>query len=359
MLACGGTGGHIFPAISVAEEIRRRHPDVTVWYVCGKKDIESAIFRPLAAQTVAQVDSAPFRGAASLLSPSFLLRLLSGVFRSAMLIWRQKPALVAGFGGHYSFPVIVAAKCLGVRTVVHEQNVVPGTANRVLARWADGVAVSFEETRPYFKGHTNVRVTGNPIRASIETARPDQALAFFGFDAEKLTLLVLGGSQGAESINVNFLQALGFLPAALKARLQVLHLCGKLAPEASELALRQAGVAGRAYSFFERMDLAYGAADLAVGRAGATFLAEIASTGLGAILIPYPHAGGHQLANARAFSASHRGVVVEQKDLTPAVLAGLVETHLKKRDPQARAAARESNARKKLADFIEETMIKK
>ena len=360
LLACGGTGGHIFPAFSVAEEIKKKYPELKLVYVCGNKDIESAIFRLISGEKVIAVESAPYRGSRSLFSPSFLLKLTRGFWRSVGILKREKPAIVVGFGGHFSFPVILAAKLMGIPTVIHEQNVMPGFANKVLARLVSGVALSFEETRRYLPSHRLVRVTGNPIRASIERDCREEGLRFFGFSSDKVTALVLGGSQGAESINTVFLETLKLLPMADRASLQVVHLTGKMSTVSAEASCAKGGVFSRAFSFFERMDLVYGVADFAIGRAGATFLAEAAAKKIPAILVPYPFAGGHQLLNAKEFLRDGRSLVIEQKDLSPQTLAPVVVEFIKaameKKQktnifPQEHAPL---NTRTKVMNFIEE-----
>ena len=362
-LACGGTGGHIFPAFSVAEELKARDPRLEIVYLCGKKDIENAIFKLLRDEKVISTESAPFRGALSLLNPVFLLKLLSGFLKSRRLLREERPALVVGFGGHTSFPVVFAAKTAGVKTLIHEQNVVPGIANRWLAARVDGVALSFPETRRYFGKRTHARVTGNPIRSFIERDSREEALGFFGFDPAKTTLLVLGGSQGSESINQFFLQALKLLPGSLRSKMQVLHLCGKMRPESAENVFRALAIRGKAYSFFERMDLAYGVSDLALGRAGATFLAELTVKNIPAILVPYPYGGGHQRVNADAYASGHEAVVVEQKDLNAPLLADLLvkrlaEAESKKKSAGFSGSRPAGNSRALLADFIEESLEK-
>ncbi len=364
ILACGGTGGHIFPAFSLAEELKKRDPLVQVVYVCGKLDIEEAIFKPMRKEKVVSIESAPFRGASSLGRPSFILKLMSGFFSSLGILFREKPDLVVGFGGYFSFPVVIAAKLCGVPTLLHEQNVFPGKANRFLGRVADAVALSYWETEKYLTPHKNRRVTGNPVRPAIEKDSRQEALRFFEFSPEKKTFLILGGSQGAESINTLFLDSLEFLSAAFKSGSQVLHLCGKLAPEKTLERCRAAGLQAKAYSFFERMDLAYGATDVAFGRAGATFLAEIATKKIPAILVPYPHADGHQRFNAEVFAEGHQAVVVEQSAMTPQKLASLLEASAAKIKPGERAVSGDhptsaGNAREKLADFVSEILLKK
>jgi UDP-N-acetylglucosamine--N-acetylmuramyl-(pentapeptide) pyrophosphoryl-undecaprenol N-acetylglucosamine transferase len=359
VFACGGTGGHIFPAISVAEELRRRDPATRIVYVCGKKDIESAIFKVVSGEAVESIDSAPYRGKKFLADPRFAGRVLAGFRQARTLLRRERPDAVVGFGGYVSFPAVLMARLSGIPALLHEQNVVPGMANRLLSRAADGTALSFEETRALLPGRRNLRWTGNPIRRAIERDCRAEALAFLGFSPSRATMLVLGGSQGAESINTQLAASLPLLDAATRSLLQVLHLCGRMDPAAAEATGRRAGVPLRAFSFFERMDLAYGAADFVLGRAGATFLAEVAAKGLPAILVPYPYGNGHQRQNARAFAAAARATVVEQAELKPERLAGLIREYREavanspRRDTLVAAAA--TDARSRLADFIEET----
>lgn len=358
VFACGGTGGHIFPAFSVAEELKTRNPNVRVLYVCGRLDIESDIFKRVIRENVFSIESAPFRGGRSVLSPGFLIKLAKGFASAAGLLKRERPDAVVGFGGYFSFPIILAARAQGIPCLIHEQNVVLGVANRILRPYVNGTALSFAETKAYLGNDVKLRVTGNPIRRSIERdVRKEEALDFFGFQKERKTVLVLGGSQGAESINTLFLAALSHVTEAFRKKIQVLHLCGRMRPREAEEKIRQTGVPAKAFSFFDRMDLAYAAADLAVGRAGATFLAEISTKNIPALLIPYPFGNGHQKLNADVFSRTHRTKVEVQKDLTAekmaldlealaaegwAVFSGPSSVDLK------------TNARKLLADFIME-----
>lgn len=349
LFVCGGTGGHIFPARAVAEELAGRSSS-RVLYACAGREIENEVFRGVPKEIVFPVHSAPYRGGASIADPRFLLRLSQGYFQSRALLKKLKPTLVVGFGGYVSFPVLLAAKQMGFKTVLHEQNVVPGRANRLLAKWMGSVALSFEESRFWFPRARGVRVTGNPVRAFIGTGRREEAMRVFGFSNEKKTLLVLGGSQGAESINRLFFSSLPLWDAALKQRLQVLHLCGRMDPAAAERKLRDASVQGRAFSFFERMDLAYSATDLCLGRSGATFLAEIDALDLPALLVPYPYGDGHQRENARVFAQTRRARVAEQSALTPEKvleeLRGLLV------QASVRPAPRPSVSRAALADFL-------
>lgn len=365
IFACGGTGGHIFPAFSVAEELKRRDPGAKVLYICGKLDIENEIFQSVIREKVFSIESAPFKGGRSFLSPIFLIKLTKGLISAGNFLRIERPDAVVGFGGYFSFPVILAARMLGIPCLVHEQNVVPGFANRMLCPYVDGTALSFTETRAYLKRSVNARVTGNPVRISIERAPGrEEALRYFGFTSDKRTVLVLGGSQGAESINTLFLEALEHLTPAFRKNFQALHLCGRMDPADARKRIEAAGVGARAFSFFDRMDLAYSVADVAVGRAGATFLAELATRRIPALLIPYPFGNGHQQLNAEVFSLKHHAVVETQKHLTAGKMArkleglaadveGLGNLRVGKSQPGL-----ETNARELLADFITEIATK-
>jgi UDP-N-acetylglucosamine--N-acetylmuramyl-(pentapeptide) pyrophosphoryl-undecaprenol N-acetylglucosamine transferase len=358
VFACGGTGGHIFPALSVGEEICRRNPLNRILYVCGKKDIESAIFNVARSQNVASIEGAPFQGAFSFGNPLFLLKSVKGFAQSLRLLSRDRRDLVLGFGGYASFPVLMAAKALNIPTMLHEQNVVPGMANRWMAGQTQAVALSFAETERHLPRVRNKRVTGNPVRSRVERECRTEALDFFGFSPAKKTLLILGGSQGAESINTLFLQCLPHLSVVTRQELQVLHLCGRMNPQDSEKICAQEGIFARAYSFFDAMDLAYGVTDFCVGRAGATFLAEIRIKRVPVLLVPYPFGDGHQRANAEMFQKECGARIAEQKELDSKKLAMIIEEMMNEvrngtRLPAIDAPAKALNAREALADYIE------
>lgn len=353
MLACGGTGGHIFPAFSVAEELKSRDPQTQIVYVCGRTDIESEIFKIIGREHVFFVESSGFRGASSLLNPLFLLKSMKGFLRSLGLLLEERPDIVVGFGGHNSFPVVMAAGFRGIPTLIHEQNVMPGTANKLLARFVRGLALSFEETKGFIRTRAQVCVTGNPIRASIERGSREEALRFFGFSSDKKTLLVLGGSQGAQSINAVFAEVVKHWPSELKDRVQLLHLCGKMPVDLAAAIYKEAGITARVYSFFDRMDLVYAVTNVALGRAGATFLAEIRAKNIPAVLVPYPFAGGHQMMNAQAFAREGMAEIIPQSKLTREALSACLQKLLSG-PPEPRATGVACHARGLLADFIQE-----
>lgn len=309
VIAGGGTGGHGFVALALAEALLAEPARARVLLV-GTTGGPEARAAAAAGIPFEGMDVIGFRRS---LSPADLRRNLSAATRTgaatrrARALLRTSAARVAvGCAGYASVPVAVAARLAGVPLVVHEQNAVPGRATRLAAPWASAVAVSFPATGTAHPRWRRVVVTGNPIRP--ELARLDrpalrpEALAYFGLEEGRRTLLVFGGSQGARRINQAALGAYDLWRA--RGDRQVLHLVGPKELAANEAAL--AGVRGegdalvwRLVGFTDRMDLAYAAADLGVCRAGAATMFEIAAAGLPSIVVPYPHAGAHQLHNAQ------------------------------------------------------------
>lgn len=280
------------------------------------------------------------------------------VFRGAMRA--SRPDIAVGFGSYASVPGMLAARSLRIPTVIHEQNAVPGAANRLLGRGARGVAVAFSGSEKAF-GTKRVKVVGNPVRA--ELARPaarEEALRFFGLKDGVFTLAVVGGSQGAQSLNQAVTAALPLFGE--DQPVQVILAAGKGKYE--EL-VRQieacgagAGVTWRAYPYIDRMDLLYAAADLLLCRSGASTLAELTILGVPSILVPYPYAAaGHQEANARVLEQRGAAVLVQDKELSGEKLYLEVKSLIKDGD---RLAGMSDQARKlgvpqsaaALADFV-------
>jgi UDP-N-acetylglucosamine--N-acetylmuramyl-(pentapeptide) pyrophosphoryl-undecaprenol N-acetylglucosamine transferase len=245
-----------------------------------------------------------------------LLRLFRGCWESAGIICGFRPDIVVSFGSIVSLPLVFWAWLFRIKVVLHEQNVFPGRANQLMARWADKIALSFRQTLLFFKNQqAKLVVSGCPLRRRLRRLPKKEALAYFGLAADKFTLLVMGGSQASQRINREFLRCLTLLEN--KSALQVLHLGGAK----EEVSLRQAynswgEVNFRLFPFLEAMEYAYSAADLAICRAGAVTISELAFFRLPAILIPYPYASGHQLANARLLSTQHCAVLIEEDELS-------------------------------------------
>jgi UDP-N-acetylglucosamine--N-acetylmuramyl-(pentapeptide) pyrophosphoryl-undecaprenol N-acetylglucosamine transferase len=311
MIMAGGTGGHVFPGLAVADFLREAGWRV-VWL--GSKSGMEAALVPKRGYDMAWVSFSGLRGkglVAALLLP---LRLLLAFWQSARAIFAQRPDVVLGMGGYMSFPGGMMAVLLGRPLVIHEQNSIPGLANRVLARVADRVLCAFPGALKH------AVATGNPVRPEIATvAAPEQRYAG---RAGPLQVLIVGGSLGAKALNDTVPLALALLPAA--RRPQVTHQSGTQHLQPLREAYAGAGVQARTLAFIEDMAAVYSSADLVVCRAGASTLAEIAVAGVASILVPYPHAvDDHQTTNARFLADAGAAILLPQEELNPDRLAEL------------------------------------
>ncbi len=327
LLAGGGTAGHTSPLLATADALRRLDPSTEVTCVGTPRGLENRVV-PEAGYPLELIAPVPLprRPGADLLKVPARLR---GAVKEALAILdRLRPDVVVGYGGYVSMPVYLAARRRRLPLVVHEQNTLPGLANKVGARLAGRVAVSFPGT-PL----PHAEYVGLPIRRMIsQLDRPalrQEARAFFGLDPERPTLLVTGGSQGARRLNG---AVAGAARALADAGVQVLHVVGpkgEASPEAT-------GVPYVVLPFVDRMDLAYAAADLVVCRAGASSLTEAAASGLPAVFVPLPIGNGEQVRNARPVVEAGGGLLVADADLTPAWVADHVPALAT--DPQRLAA---------------------
>lgn len=327
VFAGGGTGGHLYPALAVAGEIRRERPGARICFIGTRDRIESR---------VVPAEGYEFRtvwisGLRRNLSPGNLLVPLKAAV-SVMQAWRHlrelKPAAAVGTGGYVSGPVLLAATMMGIPTLIHEQNSVPGGTTKFLASRVDEVHVSFGETLEFLPPGTRALVSGNPTREILGRTRRAEGLAFFGMDPadDGKVLLVSGGSLGARAVNDAVLGALDRIAAL---GLRVVWQTGK--GDAERIA---AATAERSRNriwtgaFIDRMDCAYAAADLAVCRAGATTIAELTRLGKPAILVPYPRAAGdHQTLNARSMESAGAAFLIPDGEAA-ARLPGALEAAL-------------------------------
>jgi UDP-N-acetylglucosamine--N-acetylmuramyl-(pentapeptide) pyrophosphoryl-undecaprenol N-acetylglucosamine transferase len=331
LIAGGGSGGHVFSGLALARTLTARDPTTVVRFAGTSRGIEGRavpaagfsldllpilpLFRRPAPQTV----GAPFAA-------------VRGVLAAERLIRRHRVDVVCGMGAYVTLPVAVGAWRTGVPVVLHEQNAVPGIANRLAARVAGTVALGVAEAAAAFPvPRERTVVVGNPVRPELvdldRAALRGQGLAAFGLDPRRRTLLVFGGSHGARRINEALIAATSHWPQP--TAMQVLHACGRgVDHDAVRTAWAATDPAGRGLAvqvvpFIDRMDLAYAAADLALTRAGATTLAELTAARVPAVIVPLARAtAGHQAANARAVAATGGAVVVEDdRDLTGSSLA--------------------------------------
>jgi UDP-N-acetylglucosamine--N-acetylmuramyl-(pentapeptide) pyrophosphoryl-undecaprenol N-acetylglucosamine transferase len=319
LLAGGGTAGHVEPALSLADALIRRRPDVVITALGTSAGLETQLVpaRGYRLRFVPKVTMprGDWRGWAGVPGGVW-----SAVRAAKKILLEEQVDVVAGFGGYVALPAYVAARRLGVPFVVHEANARPGVANRIGARFTPFVAVSVPSTVDELP---HAQLVGIPLRRSISTldrsALREQARRTFGLDAERPTLLVFGGSQGARTINDAVQGAARHL---LDRGVQVLHAAG---PQ-NEVAV-DVGQGDPPYvvvPYLDRMDLAYAAADLALARSGAMTCAELAAVGLPAVFVPYPHSNGEQAVNAEPLVRAGAALVVSDEELTSVVVEHLV-----------------------------------
>lgn len=311
LLTGGGTGGHLFPAVATAEEFKAQLPDTEVLFVGTRRKMDS---KSLGAYgfTSASILCYGLKGKNPLELVKAVAVLPLSYLQALLIIRRFKPDIIFGVGGYVTGPVIMAGKNLGVPVVIHEQNSVPGLANRKLGRIADKICLSLPGSGSEFPAE-KILYTGNPVRSNIlrlaQEAPPRKSA--------KRTLLVLGGSQGAQAVNTVVTEALCAMTDAELRHLRVIHQTGDRDEEQVGNVYRQRGVDAEVAGFFTQMHEIYAQADLLVSRAGATTLSEIAVLGKPAILIPYPSAAdNHQEKNGHYYVSGGGAVQFRQKELT-------------------------------------------
>jgi len=339
VFAGGGTGGHIFPALSVAGELRRRDEQCEIVFVGGRGGLEERVV-PEQGYSLELLDVEGLKGTSGMKRVKSLYKALAATGRALGLLRRLKPAGVIGSGSYASGPVVLAAKLLRIKSAILEQNAIPGMTNRYLGKYVDRVYVSFEESRGYFP-EERVVVTGNPVRREIleEAAREREEI--IKRRKSRFTILVFGGSQGAKTINTAILDALEYLTDMVNS-IRIIHQSGVEWRDEVRAGYERKGLlAGggkrggmvEVLPFIEDMSGAYASADLIVCRAGATSIAEITALGLASILIPYPFAAdNHQEVNASLLSGRGAAVMLGQDGLTGQVMAEEIRTLYNDRD---------------------------
>jgi UDP-N-acetylglucosamine--N-acetylmuramyl-(pentapeptide) pyrophosphoryl-undecaprenol N-acetylglucosamine transferase len=333
VIAGGGTGGHLYPGIAVAQEIVRRHPDARVSFAGTARGLEARVV-PREGFSLDLIRSAGLKGKSAASRLRGLALIVPGLLDAWRIVSRRRPDVVIGVGGYSSGPVVLVAALRGVPTMVLEQNAVPGLTNRLLARVVRAAAVSYDRTLPFFRGRGFV--AGNPVRAAF-FARPGRAASAGGAPAR---VLILGGSQGAHAINLAMVAA---APDLVRRHpgIVLVHQTGARDLEVVRSAYREAGVDARVEAFFDPVVDEVMAADVVVGRAGATTLAELAAAGRASVLVPLPTAtDDHQRKNAQVLAGAGAAVVVDERDLTgPALAAAIGDliAHAPARDRMAEA----------------------
>ncbi|MBU1083581.1 MAG: undecaprenyldiphospho-muramoylpentapeptide beta-N-acetylglucosaminyltransferase [Candidatus Omnitrophota bacterium] len=316
IIAAGGSGGHIFPAVVLASELRKKGVE-DILLVSSRRDLDKNILKEYGFPSFfLSINPMPL-GFYPLRILVFAMKFMLDIAVSFFIILRQRPDAVVGFGGYSSGAAAVAGKVLGIPVIIHEQNLSPGRANRILGRIADVIAVSFEGSKEYFKGRPGrVRCTGNPLRVDMLINDRGSAAAELGMDPCKFTVLVMGGSQGSSFLNKAASEAALCVKRAAGEGVQFLHLTGKKDHDRIKEFYRSNDVEGKVFSFMERIDRAYSVSDLAISRSGAAAVFELAYYGKPMILVPYPHPKNNQRSNAAVFFGAGAAVYREEPDIT-------------------------------------------
>ena len=360
VLAGGGTAGHTSPLIATAERIAELDPSGTLVAVGTARGLETTVV-PAAGLRLELIPPVPLPRKPTLELLAVPSRLIGAVRAARRILKAERADVAVGFGGYVSLPVYLAARTMGVPVVIHEQNALPGLANKVAARFAKVVGVSFPDT-PLAKA----RYLGLPVRRGIAEldveARRAEAREGFGLDPNRPTLLVSGGSQGAQSINQATQGARGRL---LAAGIQVLHVLGPKNITEADVAVTDPATGARyvPVGYVDAMEDAYAAADLMVGRAGAGTVMETATVGLPVIFVPLPHGNGEQARNAGFLVAGGAGLLVDNADFTADRMATEVQALFADpaRLPAMRAATRDlvpADAAGALAELVLATATK-
>jgi UDP-N-acetylglucosamine--N-acetylmuramyl-(pentapeptide) pyrophosphoryl-undecaprenol N-acetylglucosamine transferase len=357
LIACGGTGGHLFPGIAVAEALRARGHEVLL--LISEKKVDS---QASAKYTHLRFETVPAVAKPATLSPKmlpFLLKLWKTTTHCKKLLRNFQADAVLGMGGFTSLPPVYAGHQLGLKTFIHDSNARPGRANVMTSRFCTRIFLGFDAAKSFFPGRETV-TTGTPVRPEIVglPSREDAA-ALFGLDPARPTIVVTGGSQGARRLNELSAEAAACLPAEM----QVLHIAGANDfQRVSEIAKNRPGY--KVLGFCDQMPAAYAIADLIVARSGASSMTEIAMTGLPSILVPYPYAADdHQTRNAEVFSKAGAALLIQEADLSSEKLASLASSVLQdlptyKRMAQAARALAVPDAAERVCAAIEATVSK-
>jgi len=318
IIAGGGTGGHLFPGIAVAREMQRRNAKAEILFVGAERGIESR----LVPQEGFELRVLPLRGVKGEglgTKIRSMIATVKGIFSAKRILKEFNPGVVIGVGGYASFPTVMAAILGGYPRMIMEQNSVPGLANRMVARWVDYAAITDPKTKSTF-GDRGI-VTGNPIRPQFKSIGEKTHQAPY-------TVLVFGGSQGAQAINRAVRESLAHL-SDWKSKIRFVHQTGEKQVEEIRKAYAEAGFASDVRAFFNDFHQQYAAADLIVSRAGATTVAEIKAAGRAAILIPLPTAADdHQTKNAQAMVDENAAVLIANSELTGERMASTIRSML-------------------------------
>jgi len=340
LIVTGASGGHIFPALSFQDALKKKHNEIDTLLVLPKRNIKKQALN--ISYKVKYLSISPIELHFDFKNFVAIFNFFKGFFESLFIIFEFSPDIVVGFGSLTCVPLLIIAWVMRIKTLIHEQNVIPGRANRLLARFADKIAISFAQTQDYLGiNKTKIVLTGNPIRQELKMIDRFKALTFFGFDDNKprpssniildlnegrgkFTILVMGGSHGSHKINMCFQEAISTLYDVY--RLQIIHITGEEDYSFLEKSYKDLNLKVKLFSFLKDMQYAYSICDLAISRAGATTIAELINFALPAIIIPYPFAYKHQLSNAKVLERRGCAIIIDDNELNAGFLKQFIES---------------------------------
>lgn len=311
IISGGGTGGHIYPAVAIANELKIRFPKADILFV-GAQDKMEMQKVPQAGYPIKGLWISGIQRKLTLQNAMFPLKLVSSLTKSLRIVKQFKPDVVIGTGGFASGAVLKVASVLGIPTVIQEQNSYPGITNKLLSKKANKICVAYENLERFFPKE-NMILTGNPVRQDLISVseKREEALAYFKLDASKKTMLILGGSLGAKRINQLIAKELDWL---LSQNVQIIWQCGKLYFEEFKHFSDKENV--QVLAFIDRMDLVYAAADIVISRSGASSVSELCLVGKPVVFIPSPNVSeDHQTKNAQAIVDKHGAILLKESEL--------------------------------------------
>jgi UDP-N-acetylglucosamine--N-acetylmuramyl-(pentapeptide) pyrophosphoryl-undecaprenol N-acetylglucosamine transferase len=361
IIAGGGTGGHVFPGIAVADEFKERGLSRELFFVGTEHGVEAKVV-PREGYNIKFLKAEGLVGKSFLKKIKALFTFFLSFFNSRRILKYIKPDIVIGVGGYASVGMVLAAHFKGIPTMILEQNSIPGFANRFLGRFVNAVAVTYQESLSFFPKEKTY-LTGNPVRKKI--LKRDEHTAFSVFPLKKgvFTVFVFGGSRGARKINYSMIDALNYL-LDLRQNIQILHQTGESDYEKVMEAYRKLDFQGIVVPFIYQMAEAYTVADIVICRAGATTLSEITAIGKPAVLIPYPFAAAnHQEYNARKLEDMGAAKMILDRDLSGEILARTIrelysDDKLRREMQRAAAAFGKIDAAEKIVNLAE-SLVKK
>ncbi|MDP2060765.1 MAG: undecaprenyldiphospho-muramoylpentapeptide beta-N-acetylglucosaminyltransferase [Flavobacteriaceae bacterium] len=324
ILSGGGTGGHIYPAIAIADELKKRHPDAEILFVGAKGRMEMEKI-PQAGYTIEGLWISGLQRSLSLSNLSFPFKVIKSIFQSRKILNRFKPDAVIGTGGFASGPLLYAAASKKIPTLIQEQNSYPGITNKILSKKVNVICVAYENMERYFP-KSKLLLTGNPLRSDLTGVmlKNKTAVTHFGLDSNKIIVLVLGGSLGARNINILIENNREYF---IQKDIQVIWQTGKYYFNNYKKYDRETI---RVVPFINRMDLAYQAADIIVSRSGALSVSELSLVGKSVVFIPSPNvAEDHQTKNAKAIASQDAAILLEEKQAEKdfkSILSSLLES---------------------------------